>query len=140
MTDRFPQRLAAARTEHVALVHDPASAGGLAGSIPLVLCGHLHHRETSTLKGPQGTQTFLMVQGSTGGAGLRGLEGEQPTPLEMSVLYFDPKGALQAYDDITLGGTGQANASINRHVIKNNLNPPPTESPSPSVAPAPSAS
>ncbi|OLB66032.1 MAG: hypothetical protein AUI10_04170 [Actinobacteria bacterium 13_2_20CM_2_72_6] len=76
----------------LALVHDPASAGGLAGAVPLVLCGHLHHRETSTLKGPAGKQTFLMVQGSTGGAGLRGLEGEQPTPLEMSVLYFDPKG------------------------------------------------
>ena len=57
------------------------------------------------------------------------------------MLYFDPKGALQAYDDISLGGTGQANASINRHVIKNNLNPPPTESPSPSGSspvPAPS--
>jgi hypothetical protein len=49
----------------------------------------------------------------------------------MSVLYFDPKGALQAYDDITLGGTGQAEASINRHVIKSNLNPPPADSPSP---------
>jgi predicted phosphodiesterase len=130
-------------TVDVALVHDPASAGGLAGSVPLVLAGHLHHRETSTLKGPQGKQTFLMVQGSTGGAGLRGLEGEQPTPLEMSVLYFDPKGALQAYDDINLGGTGQANASITRHVIKNNLNPPPTESPSPSPSgssPSPSPS
>ncbi len=121
---------------HVALVHDPASAGGLAGSVPLVLAGHLHHRETSTLHGSGGNPTFLFVQGSTGGAGLRGLEGEQPTPLEMSVLYFDPAGALQAYDDITLGGTGQAEASINRHVIKNNLNPPPSESPSPAVSPS----
>src|SRR5256714_2531459 len=124
----------------LALVHDPASAGGLAGSVPLVLAGHLHHRETSTLKGPQGTQTFLMVQGSTGGAGLRGPGGGAPTPLEMSVLYFDPKGALQAYDDITLGGTGEAQASINRHVIKANLNPlpslPPENSPSPSVSPS----
>jgi predicted MPP superfamily phosphohydrolase len=123
----------------LALVHDPASAGGLAGSVPLVLAGHLHHRETSTLRGSGGKPTFLMVQGSTGGAGLRGLEGEQPTPLEMDVLYFDPTGTLQAYDDITLGGTGQAEASINRHVIKNNLNPPP-ELPSDSPSPEPSAS
>jgi predicted phosphodiesterase len=115
----------------VALVHDPVTAGGLAGSVPLVLAGHLHHRETSTLKGSGDKSTFVMVEGSTGGAGLRGLEGEQPTPLEMSVLYFDPGGALQAYDEITLGGTGEAQASINRHVIKNNLNPPPSESPSP---------
>ncbi len=122
----------------VGIVHDPVSAGGLPGSVPLVLAGHLHHRETSTLHGSGGKPTFLMVQGSTGGAGLRGLEGEQPTPLEMSVLYFDPTGALQAYDDITLGGTGEAQASINRHVIKNNLNPPPTDSPLPSGSPSPS--
>ncbi len=129
----------------IALVHDPASAGGLAGTVPLVLAGHLHHRETSTLHGAGGTPTFLMIQGSTGGAGLRGLEGEQPTPLEMSVLYFEPTGTLQAYDDITLGGTGQTEASINRHIIKNNLNPPPSESPSTSPStfgsgtPSPSA-
>ena len=120
----------------VAAVHDPASAGGLAGSVPLVLAGHLHHRETATLHGSGDTSTFLFVQGSTGGAGLRGLEGEQPTPLEMSVLYFAPDGPLQAYDDITLGGTGQAEASINRHVIKNNLNPPPSESPVPDTSPS----
>jgi predicted phosphodiesterase len=120
----------------VALVHDPASAGGLAGAAPLLLAGHLHHRETATLHGSGGTSSFLMVQGSTGGAGLRGLEGEQPTPLEMSVLYFAPDGGLQAYDDITVGGTGQTEASINRHIIKNNLNPPPSESPTPSVSPS----
>ncbi|OLB77317.1 MAG: hypothetical protein AUI14_16500 [Actinobacteria bacterium 13_2_20CM_2_71_6] len=113
----------------IALVHDPVSAGGLAGAVPVVLAGHLHHRETQTLHSAGGKQTFLMVQGSTGGAGLRGLEGEQPTPLEMSVLYFDPKGVLQAYDDITLGGTGEAQASINRHVIKDNLNPLPSLAP-----------
>jgi predicted MPP superfamily phosphohydrolase len=124
----------------IALVHDPVSAGGLAGAAPLVLAGHLHQRATSTLRGAGGKQSFLMVQGSTGGAGLRGLESEQPTPLEMSVLYFDPGGALQAYDDITLGGTGQAQASINRHVIKNNLNPPPAETPSGSPSPSPSHS
>jgi hypothetical protein len=108
----------------LALIHDPASAGGLIGGVPLVLAGHLHHREVETRKGAGGRQTMLMVQGSTGGAGLRGLEGDQPTPLEMSVLYFDPKDGLQAYDDITLGGTGQAQAAINRHVIKNTPNQP----------------
>jgi hypothetical protein len=126
-----------------AVVHDPASAGGLAGTVPLVLAGHLHARSTATMTNA-GRRTLLMVQGSTGGAGLRGLEGEQPTPLEMSVLYFDPKGALQAYDDITLGGTGQAEASINRHVIKDNLNPLPSLPPEPSgsatASPSPSGS
>ena len=84
----------------IAVVHDPASAGGLAGTCPLVLAGHLHARRTATLSNG-GKQTFLMVQGSTGGAGLRGLEHEEPTPLELSVLYFDPKGTLQAYDDMS---------------------------------------
>ncbi|OLE27602.1 MAG: metallophosphoesterase, partial [Actinobacteria bacterium 13_1_20CM_3_71_11] len=123
----------------LALLHDPSAVGGLVGVVPLVLAGHLHERSTATLHNADKT-TLLMVQGSTGGAGLRGLEGEQPTPLEMSVLYFDPKGTLQAYDDITLGGTGEAQASINRHVIKANLNPlpslPPENSPSPSVSPS----
>ena len=68
------------------------------------------------------------MQGSTGGAGLRGLQGEQPTPWELSVLYFDPKGALQAYDDVTVAGTGQTEVTIQRHVIKDNLNAPMPES------------
>ncbi|GLZ79816.1 membrane protein [Actinorhabdospora filicis] len=99
----------------VALVHDPVSASPLGGKVPLVLAGHRHQREVSTL--PDST-TRLMVEGSTGAAGLRGLEHDQPTPMELSVLYFH-KGTkvLQAYDDITLGGTGQAEVSLQRHVI-----------------------
>ena len=59
-----------------------------------------------------------MVEGSTGGAGLRGLEGEKPTPLSMTVLYFDQQKMLQAYDDITVGGTGQAQVNLERHVVR----------------------
>ena len=100
---------------NVCLVHDPISATPLAGEVPLVLAGHKHARETSVIPG---SPTRLMVEGSTGGAGLRGLEGAQPTPLELSVLYFnrDDKG-LSAYDDITLGGAGQTEVSLQRHVI-----------------------
>ena len=73
-----------------------------AGSTPLVLAGHTHRRKASTVDG-----TLLLTEGSTGGAGLRGLEGEEPTPLELSVLYLDrTTHRLQAYDDITLGGLG----------------------------------
>ena len=93
---------------NIALVHDPASAGPLSGTCPLVLAGHTHSRQMSKLPQVDGQQpTQLMVEGSTGGAGLRGLEGEKPTPLSMSVLYFDQQKLLQAYDDITVGGTGQ---------------------------------
>jgi hypothetical protein len=57
-----------------------------------------------------------MVQGSTGGAGLRALEGEDPTPVTLSVLYLDPDTRrLVAWDDITLGGLGLTSAEIQRH-------------------------
>jgi len=117
---------------NVALVHDPASAGALDGVVPLVLAGHLHARHVSTMpKLPDRPTTLEMIEGSTGGAGLRGLEGEAPTPLEMSVLYFDPQHEVQAYDEITLGGTGQTEVTIQRHLVKNVV-PTPTATASPS--------
>ena len=98
----------------IAMVHDPKAAEPLDGVVPLVLAGHTHKRQTSVLH--DGTR--LLVEGSTGGAGLRGLEGENPTPLECTVLYLDrATGALRAYDEITLGGLGQTEATIERTVV-----------------------
>ncbi|RJK92762.1 metallophosphoesterase family protein [Vallicoccus soli] len=98
----------------VALVHDPEAAAPLDGLVPLVLAGHGHEREVRALDGG----TLLFEQGSTGGAGLRGLEGEDPTPIQLSVLYFDPAtGDLQAWDDIDMGGLGLTSAEIDRHVV-----------------------
>jgi predicted MPP superfamily phosphohydrolase len=103
----------------VALVHDPASAGGLSGACPLVLAGHLHHREVRMLgQVPGKMPTQLLVAGSTGGAGLRGIREKEPPPLSMSVLYFDPARSLKAYDDIEVGGTGRAQVTLERHVVK----------------------
>ncbi|MGW5559957.1 metallophosphoesterase [Micromonospora sp. NPDC003944] len=108
------------RPVNIALVHDPASAGPLSGTCPLVLAGHTHSRQVSKLPQAPGQQpTTLMVEGSTGGAGLRGLEGEKPTPLSMSVLYFDQQKLLQAYDTITVGGTGQAQVNLERRLVEN---------------------
>jgi predicted phosphodiesterase len=132
------------RGPHVALVHDPISAMPLAGRVPLVLSGHLHKREVRRLDNPDGTKpdaarTLLMVEGSTGGAGLRGLEGKEPLPLALSVLYFDAKKhALQAYDDISVGGTGQTEVTLQRHIIKEDRGAAPAPSGSPSPAPSPS--
>jgi predicted phosphodiesterase len=98
---------------HVVAVHDPVSAQPLLGVSPLVLAGHTHRREDVEQDG-----TLLVVQGSTGGAGLRALEGEEPTPITMTVLYLEPaSGQLQAYDDITLGGLGTTDARISRTVV-----------------------
>ncbi|HEX5542427.1 MAG TPA: metallophosphoesterase [Micromonospora sp.] len=114
----------------LALVHDPSSAGPLSGLTPIVLAGHTHKREVRTLpRETDGKPTLLMVEGSTGGAGLRGLEGEHPLPLSMSVLYFDKERTLQAYDDIQVGGTGQAQVNLERHVLKDESPPEPTPTP-----------
>jgi predicted phosphodiesterase len=98
----------------VTLVHDPKQARPLDGVVPLVLAGHTHERRVSTLE----DGTLLMVQGSTGGAGLRGLEGEYPEPLTCTVLYLDPaSGRLQAFDEITLGGLGETEVTIQRRTV-----------------------
>lgn len=105
---------AADQRPDIALVHDPLSAEPLAGAVPLVLAGHRHERQTEELA----DDTLLLVQGSTGGAGLRGLEGEDPTPLTCTVLYVDRfSGQLEAYDDITLGGLGQSEVTIARTAV-----------------------
>jgi predicted MPP superfamily phosphohydrolase len=98
----------------IALVHDPRAAPPLDGVVPLVLAGHTHERDVSVLE--EGTR--LMVQGSTGGAGLRGLQGEAPTPLTCTLLYLDrATGELTAYDEITLGGLGEAEVTIERSYV-----------------------
>jgi predicted phosphodiesterase len=120
------------RPPDIALVHDPVAATPLAGECPLVLAGHLHKREVQRL-GPvgQANRTLLMVEGSTGGAGLRGLESKVPLPLALSVLYFDKERKLQAYDDIQVGGTGQTEVSLERHIVKDDLTSGASPSPSP---------
>jgi Icc-related predicted phosphoesterase len=96
----------------IVVFHDPTYAELFDGTAPLVLAGHAHARQTVVLE--EGTR--IMVQGSTGGAGLRALEGEEPTPVTLSVLYLDPDTReLVAWDDITLGGLGLTSAEIQRH-------------------------
>jgi predicted MPP superfamily phosphohydrolase len=113
---RLAAQLRAARiTPDVVLTHDPAEGQAFDGIAPLVLSGHLHQRSTRLL--PAGTRLF--VQGSTGGAGLRGLEGEQPTPIELSILYFNRvTHRLQGWDDFRLGGLGLTSAQIERTLEK----------------------
>jgi predicted MPP superfamily phosphohydrolase len=115
----------------IAVVHDPIAAGPLDGVVPLVLAGHTHERQVGpVVPPPEGEQpepgaTLLMVQGSTGGAGLRGLEGEHPESLALSVLYFNQFQQLVAYDDITVGGHGLSEVAVERQLVE----PPPPEPP-----------
>ncbi|MEU4571442.1 metallophosphoesterase [Nonomuraea sp. NPDC023979] len=112
-------------------VHDDIVARGFSGATPMVLAGHAHKRSTTML--PTGTR--ILVQGSTGGAGLRALEHAEPTPVQASVLYFDRETKrLQAWDDITLGGLGEQSVYMQRHVEPDPgrmISPAPTNAPSP---------
>jgi predicted MPP superfamily phosphohydrolase len=98
----------------IAMVHEPAQAAPLDGVVPLVLAGHTHKRKVTRMPGG----TLLMVQGSTGGAGLRGLQGDFPEPLTCTVLYLDRgTGELRAYDEVTLGGLGETEVTIQRRTV-----------------------
>lgn len=104
----------------VLVFHDPKYVELLDGAAPLVLSGHLHKRDTFTLD--QGTR--VMIQGSTGAAGLRGLQNEEPTPAMLSVLFLDRETKqLVAWDDLTLGGLGQTSVQIDRHQAKGDDHP-----------------
>ena len=98
----------------VVLVHDPRAAAEIGNLVPLVLAGHGHEPRQASLG-----ETVVLVEGSTGGAGLRALRGEFPEPLTCSILYFDPAtDRLVAYDRITVEGLGETGASIARHVVE----------------------
>ncbi len=102
-------------TVDVIAYHDPAPAAVFDGLAPTVLSGH-HHRHHTDLM-PQGT--WRLVEGSTGGSGLRALEAEDGAyPIELSVLYLDRESAqLQGWDHLELGGLGMASAQINREIV-----------------------
>lgn len=103
----------------VVLLHDPRAAAGITGDVPLVLAGHTHEPRHESIEG-----TTILVEGSTGGAGLRALRGEFPEPLTCTLLYFDARSdRLVAYDRITVAGLGGAGASIERHLV--HADPPP---------------
>ncbi|TGA98568.1 metallophosphoesterase [Streptomyces sp. MZ04] len=116
----------------VAVAHNPDAARETDGEVPLVLAGHVHHQEMEVMEGG----TRLRIEGSTGGSGLRAVEGKYPDPVEASILYLDrDTRRLQAWDEIRLGGLGLTKAEVSRHLPKENQPgatpspPPPSGSP-----------
>jgi predicted MPP superfamily phosphohydrolase len=139
----------------VAAVHEPYAVPPLLGSVPLVLAGHMHSRDVRL--DPSGTR--VMVQGSTGGAGIssdsihRITEGE-PVSLDATLLYVarrgERAGEVVAYDEITVGGFGLASVTLERTVLRPGTEPTlapgeqgppatPGATPSPSGTPGPTA-
>ncbi|MFF2066828.1 metallophosphoesterase [Streptomyces sp. NPDC058200] len=121
----------------IAVAHEPVAARETDGLVPLVLAGHVHHRENEVM--PYGTR--LKIEGSTGGGGLRAVQNNKPEKVRASVLYLDRKTKrLQAWDEITLGGLGLTTAEVSRHLPKEagtpGTGPSPTGSPSSSTDPS----
>jgi predicted MPP superfamily phosphohydrolase len=131
----------------IAAVHEPYAVPPLLGHVPLVLAGHFHER--SVRLDPSGTR--VMVEGSTGGAGLtsdtmhRVAEG-QPVPLKATLIYVARRGPragqVVAYDEVTVGGFGLASVTLDRTVVRPGTEailapgqegPPPQPSPEPEV-------
>lgn len=95
-------------------VHDARIAANAGFLTPLILAGHTHHPRQDRID-----EAILMVEGSTGGGGLRSLQGSGPTPLTATVLYFDPATRrLVAYDRVTVAGLGRTEARIERHLVR----------------------
>jgi len=123
----------------IAIAHEPTAARETDGEVALALAGHLHHEGMEVM--PLGTR--LRIEGSTGGSGLRAVEGKYPDPIEASILYIDrDTHRLQAWDEIRLGGLGLTTAEVSRHLPKENLpgaHSSPTPSPTPSGTPSSTA-
>jgi predicted MPP superfamily phosphohydrolase len=112
--ERLARTITEAGGADVAMVHEPPMADPLAGVVPLVLAGHTHERAVHDL----GDGTSLMVEGSTGAAGLRNFQSDDPMRMEMDVLYFDPvTKALTAYDSISVGSGTETDVTLDRTVI-----------------------
>jgi hypothetical protein len=107
----------------VAAVHEPYAVPPLLGQVPVVLAGHFHSRSVKV--DPSGTR--IMIEGSTGGAGITSgtmhkVADGKPVPLEASLLYVaragDRAGQVVAYDEISVGGFGLASVTIERTVLR----------------------
>lgn len=92
------------------LVHEPPMAEALHGEVPLVLDGHVHERRERRVEG-----TLELTLGSSGGAGLRTFDGAGASPLQMSVLHFDPDArTLLAVDEVTVAGVDEQEVTFAR--------------------------
>ncbi len=94
---------------HVVAVHRRPLGDRLHGEVDLVLDGHTHRRRAAVHDG-----TLRLTQGSTGGAGVRGVEADPPVPLCATVLVFDASGSLVEAEEVTVGGLGERWVRVER--------------------------
>jgi predicted phosphodiesterase len=81
---RLEQLIAAQdQAPHIIDAHHPRIAARFVGQIPLILAGHTHR---FTIQEEEGS--VLINPGTTGAAGIRGLQTGQETPYSMVLLHF----------------------------------------------------
>src|SRR5690606_37169728 len=68
---------------HVLLVHNPELAEPFAGRIPIIVSGHTH-----TIWLRQRGETVWLNPGTTGAAGVRGLQARQEVPYSLILAYL----------------------------------------------------
>jgi predicted MPP superfamily phosphohydrolase len=129
----------------VALIHDPSRLDSLFGQVPLVLTGHYHRRIVRL----DDSGTRVMVQGSTGGAGLTAaglqrLGDGEPLPMTATLLHFaksgERAGQLVSYDQVTVGGLGLTSVTVERTTVPADAprpTPSPSDTPTDSSSPSP---
>ena len=130
-------------------MHEPYAVPPLLGTVPLVLAGHFHARDVRL----DASGTRVMIEGSTGGAGISSdsihrITAGEPVPLDATLLYVarrgERAGQVVAYDEITVGGFGLASVTLDRTVLRpgtepvlapGEQGPPPEPGTSPSPTP-----
>lgn len=104
------------------LVHNHRIASAIPpGIFPVILFGHNHIPSLS-----QQGETVYINAGTTGAAGIRGLQSREPIPFTLSLLYFhwndqQHRFTLTAVDSVRVEGL-QASVSLNRTFIDRSRN------------------
>lgn len=103
----------AERPVDVLMVHDPRVAKRFAGRVPLVVCGHTHRPAVES----NGT-SLLLNPGTTGAAGIRGLQSAKEIPYSAMVVHLDAARRPVALDIITYGPR-EGNFRVEHRLISN---------------------
>ena len=64
-------------------VHNPKSTENLSGIVPIILNGHTHKNSVKKENG-----SFIINAGTTGAAGIRGIQSKGEIPYSAVMLYF----------------------------------------------------
>ena len=93
------------------VIHDPYIGERMDGISRYILSGHTHVRSIKELK-----SSTLLVEGSTGGGGLRPFKKDgSVSKLEASILYFNLKSSrIEFVDEVSMDGYGSYGVSISR--------------------------